>query len=100
MIEKQTKEQLVIEIAKLEQAVKEYSDASERRRKEFAKAFGWYEQTYYSSYNRPPKLPSWEEIFVEIGKLLASKKESHFNIKLPSFEEMIRDMEGNKGVKE
>lgn len=47
---------------------------NKRLKKEFAKAFGWYErvQEYgYSSFSRVKyrEDASWEEIFTEIGRL-------------------------------
>lgn len=55
----------------------DWVSGDERKRKEFAKAFGWYEQgnSYSLGYKETPRLPSWEEIFVKLGKLLANKKD-------------------------
>ena len=44
------------------------------RRKEFAKAFNWRKQKSVYNYDEEIILPSWEEIFIEIGKLLQQKK--------------------------
>lgn len=44
----------------------------EHIRTEFARAFGWY-KSYgnYSGYGEStPRLPTWEEIFIETGRLL------------------------------
>ena len=41
----------------------------ERRRKEFSKAFDWTESRTYSP-GSDYRLPTWEEIFVKVGKLL------------------------------
>jgi hypothetical protein len=55
----------------------------EKIRKEFAKAFNWYSKRGpYDNYDdTKPRLPSWEEIFVELGKILATRD--------------FRDIEGN-----
>lgn len=43
-------------------------------RKEFAKAFGWFEKTsVYSHDERSPLTPTWSEIFIEVGKLRAAR---------------------------
>lgn len=41
-------------------------------RKEFARAFGWYERRgAYDNYgDEKPRTPSWEEIFIEVGRML------------------------------
>jgi hypothetical protein len=44
-------------------------------RKEFAKAFGWWidRDVMYARYDnsdRKPRTPTWEEIFIEVGRLL------------------------------
>lgn len=46
-------------------------DDAKRIRKEFAKAFGWYNKSNGYSVDPDPRLQSWEEIFVEVGKLKA-----------------------------
>ena len=76
MIKEQiTKENLMIELAKVRQSHENWVAGDERRRKEFAKAFFWYETRKGFMYNDSEekfKIPSWEEIFVKIGKLLNS----------------------------
>ena len=68
-----TKEQLAIELANLRDTQANWVANDERRRKEFAKAFSWrtpvssigFSHTVYE-----PNKPSWEEIYVQVGKLL------------------------------
>lgn len=75
---KPTEEQLILEmgkeLAKIRQSHADWVTADERRRKEFAKAFGWVKNTHFdnlANHNwQEPQLPSWEQIFVQIGKLL------------------------------
>jgi len=49
----------------------EPQDKDEQLRQEFAKAFGWYKRKEQYSYDSElkPLTPSWEQIFVEIGRL-------------------------------
>ena len=68
-----TKEELIREVAKQETELVFANNKSDRIRKEFAKTFGWVVQSSYDPYRYPGLSdPSWEQIFVEIGKLLAS----------------------------
>ena len=68
----------------LEQKIKELEwerdgleKANNRIKKEFAKAFDWYTAPQELGYSRPSdktyEVPSWQQIFVEIGKLLTHK---------------------------
>jgi len=52
-------------------------------RKEFARAFGWFKKKDYydSTRESEPRTPTWEEIFIEVGRLLAQRD--------------FRDFEGN-----
>jgi len=70
---KQTKEQLLVEIIKLRNSHADWVSGDERRRKEFAKVFNWYQKQGVYGYQSELRMPSWEEIFTEIGKLLATK---------------------------
>lgn len=63
-------------------------DDSKRIRKEFAKSFGWMQQKQYHLDNEP-KLPSWEEIFVEVGRLLVNKQRYEFGQDLVSLDHQV-----------
>ncbi len=65
-----TKEQLVIELAKLRDSHAGWVTGDERRRKEFAKAFGWTKPWELYPADNEVSTPSWEQIFVQVGKLL------------------------------
>lgn len=67
-----TREQILIELAEGNQLITKARENDERRRKEFAKAFNWYKKGRYDSESEPT-IPSWEEIFVQVGKLLREK---------------------------
>ena len=73
---KKTKEELIIKVAQLEQKINYSASEDLELRQEFAKAFNWGEskQDYgYSSKKWEVANPSWEQIFIEVGKLLAKK---------------------------
>ncbi len=92
-MDKQTKEQLLVELTKIRQSHAGWVEGDERRKKEFAKAFSWYEKQAMYHYDREIKLPSWEEIFVEIGKLLAAKNFMDFKGNLSELECKVNNLE-------
>ena len=71
----QTRDELFSEVTILRKANIEWMDDDKRLRIEFAKAFRWGnpKQNYYGGGRSMEewewKLPTWEQIFVEIGKL-------------------------------
>ena len=67
------KEELLKENGAFRIRLEEAQTKDERMRKEFAKAFGWYENpgSYGYDNKKNPRLPSWQEVFVETGRLLA-----------------------------
>lgn len=72
-----TKEELQKLNTRLEQSNEHYAKEDKRLRQEFAKAFGRYEVSYEITRKRDGEYLSWEEIFVEVGKLL-----SHWRYKI------------------
>ena len=91
---RKTHEELIAEIARLEQSNKEWADAGERRRKEFAKAFSWRKpQEMYSPRDNEPATPTWEQIFVEIGKLLAARTFYDLEGNVSELEYAIKNLE-------
>lgn len=72
-----TKEELIKKVAVLESENKALNDFQTKQLKEMAKAFGWRKSggIYTNSYNEiEPLTPTWGEVFIQIGKLLASQK--------------------------
>ena len=71
-----TKESLIEQVAELKHENEKYLTNDQLRRKEFAKAFSWRKSQgmYDHQGENEPSLPTWEQIFVEIGKLLANQK--------------------------
>ncbi len=94
MMEKLTREQLVIEVSKLKDLVTRWEQIDDRRRKEFAKSFNWYEQKTQYSYKeeREAIVPSWEQIFVEVGKLKAARTFLDFDGNMSEMERAIEDL--------
>ena len=91
---KQTKEQLVKENIKLNSENLAWDKLDVGRRKEFAKAFNWWKlQTIYDYGDREPLLPSWEEIFVEVGKLLAARTFYDFEGNISELECAVKDLQ-------
>jgi len=64
----QTKEQLIKELAIQEARTNRQETADIFLRQEFAKAFAWHQNSPYKSDG--VRTPSWEEIFVKVGRLL------------------------------
>lgn len=93
-----TKEELVIENAKLDSAIKSCDEVDQQRRKEFAKDFHWYKDVgvmrmSYNADNREIRIPSWPEIYVEIGKLLSLRDFRDFEGNVSELEFSVRAME-------
>ena len=63
-MEKQTKESLAVELARIRDSHSGWVSGDERRRKEFAKAFSWYQERSAYKPERELLLPSWEQIFI------------------------------------
>ena|SRR3990167_6462148 len=92
----QTKEELIKENARLEQINKEFSETDTRRRKEFAKAFSWVKP--YNPYDNNIKEfldPTWPEIYIQMGKLLATKSFMDFEGNVSQLERKLADVEKN-----
>ena len=69
-----TKENLLVEVTKLRQSHEGWVSGDEIRRIEFAKAFGWTKRGGTYNDNYVYITPSWPQVFVEIGKLLANQQ--------------------------
>lgn len=94
-----SKEQLLEEIAELKYQNEQYLLQDQTKRKEFAKAFSWYEKSnlYYRTYKESlePTLPSWEQIYVNLGTLLAAKKFIGYEENIRGLEVRLEDIEHN-----
>ena len=87
---KQTNEQLIAEAAKLRQSHENWVAGDERKRKEFAKAFNWWKTDYYDK-SKEPQIPTWEQIFIEVGKLLVARNFMDFEGNLSELESKIEN---------
>ena len=100
---KQTKEELLIKVAELEHSNEQYLLSDQLKRKEFAKAFSWHKQRppYSGGYNEPPEpvLPSWEQIWVNLGTLLAARNFMDYEGNISELECKLENLE-NKIRKE
>lgn len=91
---KQTKEQLIAEVSKLRQSHEGWVAGDERKRKEFAKAFNWYKiKRNFGFDEREIKTPSWAEIFVELGKVLAARNFMDCTGDIESIRNGLKDLE-------
>lgn len=73
-----TREQLLLENNTLKVELDSVNLREENVKKEFAKAFGWKKYSRSLGYSREdgegePTVPSWSQVFVELGKLLSMK---------------------------
>ena len=94
---KQSKEQLLIELTKIRESHAGWVEGDERKRKEFAKAFKWHKQPrpYSGGFNEPaePILPSWEQIWVNLGTLLAARNFMDYEGNISELECKLEDLE-------
>ena len=90
-----TKEDLLKEIGKLKSKVDDYKEDDRETRKEFAKAFNWYEsKTYmYSGTETKLKEPTWYEIFQEIGRLQEKKRLFNEDERMHYLEQVLENLE-------
>ena len=95
-----TKEQLQKQLDKIRDSHTGWVEGDERRRKEFAKAFAWYEDTSYSYSTRECKTPTWVEIFIQLGKLLNFNDETQslgdIHLRLDTLERINQEREDLK----
>ena len=94
---KKTKEQFIEELAEIKHENERLLLQDQISRKEFAKAFRWHKQSkpYSGAYNEPPEpiLPSWEQIWVNLGTLLAARNFMDFEGNISEIEMKIQDLE-------
>ena len=90
-----TKEQLIEELANLKHDYEILLTNDQIRRKEFAKAFTWYKAQHpYSCRNESePQIPSWEQVFVNIGFLTAQRDFRNYEGNVSELECKLEDLE-------
>lgn len=92
-IRKLTREELAIELAKIRSSHGDWVSGDENRRIEFAKAFNWFKKRGQYDYQVEYRTPTWIEIFIEIGKLLASRNFMDFEGNLSELKCKLEDLE-------
>lgn len=90
-----SKEELIEEVAELKYQNEQYLLQDQIRRKEFAKAFAWYKQRQPYSYRNEnePQLPSWEQVWVNIGYLTAQRDFRDYEGNISELECKLEDLE-------
>lgn len=97
------RDELIAKIAKLEKANEHYVAQDKRLREEFAKSFRWGQpkSRNFGDYNFSNKeewdwrIPTWEQVFVEIGKLKSLLDYRDFEGNLSEHEVAIEQMKAN-----
>ena len=89
-----TREELTIELAKSTGRNEGLSSLDLKTRKEFARAFGWSKpKRQYDSGDAELYEPTWVEIFVELGKLLAARNFKSFEGRISELEVTVGGLE-------
>lgn len=88
-----TKEELIAESAKLNQSNINHAKDDEKRRAEFGKAFNWKEAKTQYSYTESYYVPTWTEIFIELGRLLASRRFQDCKDDIENLDSRVRQLE-------
>jgi hypothetical protein len=82
-----------IQYQELEVKLTESSNRNKAVRKEFAKAFNWKENS--SFYRDEDYLtPTWEQIFVKVGKLLVNQELTDLQVDMKCMEGKLYNLEG------
>lgn len=94
-----TKEELIAENARLQSETTSLEMLDVRRRREFAKAFNWYKPKGVcdSHGESDPITPSWEQIFVQIGRLNSIRDVKKHSDKFEHFEKITMELESRIG---
>lgn len=87
-----TREELVVALAKLRDSHAEWVAGDERRRKEFAQAFSWFKKRGQYDYSDELKTPTWPEIYVQLGRLLAGQKSLEYITEQESLKLQVREL--------
>ena len=93
-----TREELAIQLAKSRDTCATWVSGDEARRKEFAKAFAWFkEKNPFDNYSNrgDTTTPTWEQIFVKIGNLLAARNFMDFEGNISELEVAVEGMKEN-----
>lgn len=88
------KEELIAQVAELKHDNERYVLNDQIRRKEFAKAFAWYkaQQPYSYRNESEPQIPSWEQIWVNVGFLTAQRDFRNYEGNISELEVAVEDL--------
>ena len=70
-------------------------EQDKNRRKEFAKSFGWFELSsdrWSTERNKTYETPSWEQIFVHVGRLLNTQRFTEHEDRLEDMQQQLFDL--------
>jgi len=87
-----TKEELIKRVAVLESQQASQIAEDQRLREEFGKTFGWVKKAGRYDDNLVVVTPSWEKIFVEVGRLMEKKDVLNLASKVESNAHDIKSM--------
>lgn len=87
-----TKEDLLKENAILKSRLEEVVELEKNRKKDFARAFYWFERGVYNS-NESVRTPTWGEILIEVGKLIAARTFMDFDGNVSELEVKVEKLE-------
>ena len=88
-----TKEELQKENTKLDQFNEHYAKKDKDIRKEFARAFNWTKRNEYGGQTIEYRQPTWEEIFVELGKLLEKQNRIEYVFNKEKMDREIQELQ-------
>ena len=87
------KEQLIEESARLKRDNDVLRTRDEESRKAFALAFGWFKKKGQYDYGESEiRVPTWTEIYVELGKLLERQKRLDYIFQNESNQMQIQEL--------
>lgn len=87
------KEQLIEENARLKRDNEVLRTRDENSRKEFALAFRWFRKKGQYDYGESEvRIPTWVEIYVELGKLLERQKRLDYIVQNESNQIQIQEL--------
>jgi hypothetical protein len=93
MEKKKTKEDLVAEIAVLKRNNDVLASRDEDARREFAKAFHWQKRRGpYDHSSEEVRIPTWSEVYVELGKILAARDFRNWEGNISELEVAVENM--------
>src|SRR3990167_781090 len=89
----QTREQLLVELAKVRVSHADWVSGNENRLKEFAKVFNWYKKRGQYDYTDTLAEPTWIEVFIELGKLLERQKRLDYITGFENLNMQVRELD-------